>query len=213
MPGSTTYPLLQYFKDGGPVMWPLLLCSIAALTVILYKAYQFLMIRGEAEPLLGRVETCVKSGDCEAAQKECEGRPGPIGAVVRTGLSRAGQPKASIREAVEDVGMHELASLESFLPVLQTVGNVAPLLGFLGTVLGMIDAFFAVAKAGLGDPGVISAGIAEALITTAAGLMIAVPAFVFYNYFVARVNGYSLQMERAASHVVNLVAADGSEAG
>jgi len=108
--------------------------------------------------------------------------------------------------------MHELASLESFLPVLQTVGNVAPLLGFLGTVLGMIDAFFAVAKAGLGDPSVISAGIAEALITTAAGLIIAVPAFVFYNYFVARVNGYSLQMERAASHVVNLVGAEGSEA-
>jgi biopolymer transport protein ExbB len=212
MPPDTSYPLLQYFKDGGPVMWPLLLCSIAALTVILYKVYQFVIIRGSADPLLKQVEACVQSGDRAEAESACAGFRGPIGEVVRTGLQRAGQPKPLVREAVQDVGMHELASLESFLPVLQTVGNIAPLLGFLGTVLGMIDAFFAVAKVGLGDPSVISAGIAEALITTATGLMIAVPAFVFYNYFVTRVNGYSLQMERAASHVVSLVAADRGEA-
>jgi len=212
MPEQSAYPLIQYFRDGGPVMWPLLLCSIAALTVILYKAYQFLAIRGGVDPVLEQIEACVESGKHAEAEAACARLRGPVSTVVRTGLSRAGQPKVLIREAVEDAGMHELASLESFLPVLQTVGNVAPLLGFLGTVLGMIDAFFAVAKAGLGDPGVISAGIAEALITTAAGLIIAVPAFVFYNYFVTRVSSYGLQMERAASHVISLVAADGGNA-
>jgi len=208
MPEPTTYPLLQYFKDGGPVMWPLLLCSIASLTVILYKAYQFLMIRSSPEPLLERVEKCVQTGAKEEAERTCDRFKGPVSAVLRAGLARTGQPKAAVEEAVEDVGRHEIVSLESFLPVLQTVGNIAPLLGFLGTVLGMIDAFFAVTRYGLGDPSTIAHGVAEALITTAAGLMIAVPTFVFYNYFVTRVNGYSLQLERAAAHVVNLVAAD-----
>jgi len=211
MPEPVSYPLIQYFKDGGPVMWPLLLCSVTALTVILYKAYQFLTIRGGVDTVLSRVEKCVQAGERDEAQKACESLRGPVSAVVRTGLSRQGQSPSLVREAVEDTGMRELASLESFLPVLQTIGNIAPLLGFLGTVLGMIDAFFNVAKAGLGDPSVISSGIAEALITTAAGLIIAVPAFVFYNYFAARVNGYSLQMERAASHVLSLVAVDGGE--
>jgi len=212
MPESTAYPLLQYFKAGGPVMWPLLLCSIAALTVILYKTYQFIVMRSAADPLLTQVEACVQSGEHAQAQEACERFRGPVSAVVRTGLARAGQAKTLVREAVEDAGMHELASLESFLPLLQTVGTIAPLLVFLGTLIGMINAFFSVAKAGLGDPGVISQGVAQALITTAAGLIIAVPAFAFYNYFVARVNAHSLQMERAASHVVALVAADGGEA-
>jgi biopolymer transport protein ExbB len=208
MPAETTYPLVQYFKDGGPVMWPLLLCSIAALTVILYKGYQFLTIRGGLDPLMSRVQSCLEAGNSQEAQEACEAFHGPVGTIVRTGLANAGQPKAVIREAVQDAGTHELAMLESLLPVLQTVGNIAPLLGFLGTVLGMIDAFFAVARAGLGDPGTIASGVAEALITTAAGLMIAVPTFAAYNYFVARVTGYSLQMERAASHVISLVAAE-----
>lgn len=211
MPESTTYPLLQYFKDGGPVMWPLLACSIAALTVILYKAYQFVSIRGDGEPLLERIEAFVRAGQPDEARKACEKVRGPVAALVKTGLGRLGSPKSLVREAVQDAGLHELASLESFLPLLQTVGTISPLLGFLGTVLGMINAFFAVAKFGLGDPSVISSGVAQALITTATGLIIAVPAFAFYNYFVARVNAYSVQMERAASHVITLVAGDGGE--
>lgn len=207
-----SYPLVQYFNDGGPLMWPLLICSVFGLTVILYKAYQFLRISGSVDPLLHRVEECVREGDREEASRACQAFKGPIGAVINVAVLRAGQAKIVIREAVEDVGMHELASLESFLPSLQTIGTIAPLLGFLGTVLGMIDAFFNISQAGLGDPTAVSAGIAQALITTATGLMVAVPAFVFYNYFASRVNSYSLQMERAASHVVNLVATEGSEA-
>ncbi len=206
---GTGYPLVEYFKAGGPVMWLLLACSVAGLGIILYKAWQFLTISGNVESVLSRVEKCVKGGDQKGASQVCASLRGPVAAVVRTGLERTGQTKAAIREAVEDVGNHQLASLESFLPALQTVGNVAPLLGFLGTVLGMIQAFFAISQAGLGDPSVVANGIAQALITTATGLIVAVPAFVFYNYFVARVNGFALQIERAASHVVNLVAADG----
>jgi biopolymer transport protein ExbB len=210
--GSTGYPLVEYFRAGGPVMWLLLACSVAGLGIIFYKAWQFLMCSGSVDPLLHRVEQCVKGGDNEGASEACGAFRGPVGTVVRAAVVRAGQRKEVIREAVQDVGTHEIASLESFLPALQTVGNIAPLLGFLGTVLGMIQAFFAISQAGLGDPGVVANGIAQALITTATGLIVAVPAFVFYNYFVARVNGYALQIERAASHVVNLVAADGGEA-
>lgn len=206
---GTGYPLVEYFKAGGPVMWLLLACSVVGLGIILYKAWQFLTISGGIDPLMDRVERCVKDGDHDGASEACTSFRGPVAAVVATALGRVGQSKAAIREAVQDVGTHELASLESFLPALQTVGNVAPLLGFLGTVLGMIQAFFAISQAGLGDPGVVANGIAQALITTATGLIVAVPAFVFYNYYVARVNGYALQIERAASHVVNLVAADG----
>ncbi|HJN18600.1 MAG TPA: MotA/TolQ/ExbB proton channel family protein [Armatimonadota bacterium] len=202
---DTSYPLFQYFKDGGPLMWPLLLCSVAGLTVILYKAYQFLAIKGSADPLITEVEKCVRSGEHDEAHAACKSFRGPVGEIIRAGLNRAGQGKEVIREAVQDVGMHELATLESFLPTLQTIGNIAPLLGFLGTVLGMIQAFSNMSRMGLG-PEAVTGGIAQALITTATGLMVAVPALVFYNYFASRVNGFSLQMERAASHAVSLLA-------
>jgi len=205
---GTGYPLVEYFKAGGPIMWALLACSVVGLGIILYKAWQFLTISGSVDPLLERVERCVKGGDHEEASKACSSFRGPVAVVLTAALARIGQSKDAVREAVQDVGNHQLAALESFLPALQTVGNIAPLLGFLGTVLGMIQAFFAISQAGLGDPGVVANGIAQALITTATGLIVAVPAFVFYNYFVARVNGYALQIERAASHAVSLVAGD-----
>ena len=208
--GETSYPLVQYFRDGGLLMWPLLLCSVIGLTVILYKACQFLMIRGSADALLARVEECVREDDTKSASAACSLARGPVSAIITAGLSRKGDPREIIRETVQDAGMHELATLESFLPTLQTIGNVAPLLGFLGTVLGMIDAFSSMSKMGLG-PEVVTGGIAQALITTATGLMVAVPALVFYNYFASRVNSYSLQMERAASHTVSLLTPRRSE--
>jgi len=97
--------------------------------------------------------------------------------------------------------------------VLSTIANVAPLIGFLGTVSGMIRAFTAIAESGLGEPGVVAGGIGEALITTASGLIVAIPCFIAYSYFVARVNGLSLNMEMAGTHLVNLIAGEGSEDG
>jgi biopolymer transport protein ExbB len=210
MPASHHYTLLEYFWRGGVCMWPLLLCSVAGLAITLYKIWQFLRIPGDPERVIQQVEQCVRAGDNDAAATLCQDSRGPVGAVLAAGLSQAGQPREIVQEAVELAGLHELASLESWLPALQTAGYVAPLLGFLGTVTGMIKAFFAVSERGLGDPSVVSAGIAEALITTATGLFIAVPVYAAYNYFVSRVGSHALQMERASVHVINLVAAGGN---
>jgi len=212
MPSSPHYTLLEYFWRGGVCMWPLLACSIAGVAITLYKIWQFVRISGDPEALLARVEGRIRSGDQAGAAEACLAARGPVAAIIHAGLSHVSQPRGTVQEAVQLAGLHELAALESWLPALQTAGYVAPLLGFLGTVTGMIKAFFAVSERGLGDPTVVSAGIAEALITTATGLLIAVPVYAAYNYFVSRVGSHALQMERASLHVVNLIADNGGAA-
>jgi len=200
------YHLWEYFVKGGVCMYPLLLCSIAAVAVAIYKAWQFARLTLTADPLVEQIEGSLRSGNAQGALEAARAYTGPMGGVARALLAKAGSSREMLRETAEVAGTHEMAHLESFLPVLQTVGVIAPLLGFLGTVTGMIRAFMAVSVAGLGDPSVVSSGIAEALITTAYGLMIAIPTFAVYNYLVARVNSFALEMERAGGHLVALLA-------
>ncbi len=205
MPPTSRFPVLMYFERGGEWMWPLLICSIVAVGVILYKLWSFLTLRANIDALLKQTAERVAAGEIDSAVKLCEASRSPAAQVVVAGLQRAGADRRAIREAAEDEGQHQLGLLESALPTLSTVANISPLLGFLGTVTGMIQAFMAISEKGLGDPAVVAAGISKALITTATGLIIAIPCFAAYNYFVARVRSFGLEMERAVSHVVNLL--------
>jgi biopolymer transport protein ExbB len=152
------------------------------------------------------------SRDVEGAIKVCERHGGPVAAIVKAGLLRFGRPKDEVEMALQDASAHELSMLERGLPILATVAMIAPLLGFLGTVTGMINSFDALASVGLNNPAAVARGISQALITTAAGLAIAIPVQMAYNYFVTSVNALVRNMESAA-HVVLEAMREGGAGG
>lgn len=188
-----------YFERGGPVMWPLLALSVLAVTVAIWRWMALRQATRNLGSFMSALRERVTAGDIEGAIDLCDRGGGPVAAIVRAGLRRLGRPKDEIELSLQDASAHELAELEKGLPVLATIAMVAPLLGFLGTVTGMINSFEALASVGLNNPAAVASGISEALITTAAGLIIAIPVQMAYNYFVARVNGTVRNMEAAAN--------------
>ncbi len=191
--------LVDYFHRGGPVMYPLLLCSLAGLVVIIERSWVLHQVKDDTAEIIGRVRRALHARDLEAAVRVCDTIQGPIANTVKAGLLQIGKPAEEIERVMEIVATQEIARLERFLWVLATVANIAPLFGFLGTVTGMINAFDRVAEVGLGNPRAVAGGISEALITTAAGLMIALPTQAAYNYLTTRVNKISLSMETAGA--------------
>lgn len=188
-----------YFERGGPVMWPLLALSVLAVTVAIWRWMALRQATRNLVPFMTSLRERVNAGDINGAIELCDRSGGPVADIVRAGLQRLGRPKDEIELSLQDASAHELAELEKGLPILATIAMVAPLLGFLGTVTGMINSFEALASVGLNNPAAVASGISEALITTAAGLMIAIPVQMAYNYFVARVNTTVRNMEAAAN--------------
>ena len=175
---GTEYTLLNIFADGGGFMYPLILCSLFGLGVILAKAYTLWAAHRESHNILNEVEELVRARKIPEAIRRCEETPGPVAAILLSGMKRVRERHhsgADIEQALRTTGVIELGFLERGLPVLATVSNVAPLLGFLGTVAGMISAFGAIAEAGQVEASLVAGGIKVALITTATGLLIAVP--------------------------------------
>jgi len=197
--------LFDYFNRGGTWMWALLACSIVALAVIIFKIFSLWWAGRGASALVEEVGELTEKGENEAATRRCAGSSAAVSAVLQAVLGAAGSARQAVQDATNSAGSRQLASLESGLPVLSIIANVAPLIGFLGTVSGMIRAFTAIAERGLGEPAVVAGGIGEALITTASGLIVAIPCFIAYGFFVARVNSLALGMELAGAQLVNLV--------
>jgi biopolymer transport protein ExbB len=192
----------NYFVKGGPVMWPLLFCSILGVTVAIWR---WLALREATRDVVGfmkELRAGLIQGDVAGAIGVCERHKGPVASIVKAGLLRFGKVREEVERSLEDASAHELAYLERGLPTLATVAMIAPLLGFLGTVTGMINSFEALASVGLNNPAAVAKGISEALITTAAGLMIAIPVQMAYNYLVTRVNALVRNMEAAANLVL-----------
>ena len=201
-----------YFVRGGPVMWPLLALSILGVTVILWRWWALREATSGLAAFMKDLRAKLVNKDVPAAIAVCERHRGPVAAIVKAGLLRYGRPKDEVEMALQDASAHELAHLERGLPILATVAMVSPLLGFLGTVTGMINSFEALASVGLNNPAAVAQGISEALITTAAGLAIAIPVPMSYNYFVTSVNTIVRTMESAA-HVVLESLVDGENGG
>lgn len=216
------YSLLKLFADGGVFMYPLVLCSLLALGVMIAKAITLLAAHRRSRAILQQVGELGAEGQLDKAIELATETPGPVAAILLSGLRRAREAKVSgadIEKAVQTTGAIELGFLERGLIVLATVSNVAPLLGFLGTVAGMISAFGAIAEAGQVEATLVAGGIKVALITTAAGLVIAIPVNIAYNFFVTRIDKLIQDMEEGAATVLNLVwarekvAAGGAAAG
>jgi len=181
-------------------MHPLLLFSLIALVVIIERFYALWKSKINTQEFIGRVRTALlKRRNVKEAVTVCEEYQGPIANIMKAGLIKHGRPQEEIERTIEAASAHELARLERGLGILATVANVAPLVGFLGTVSGMINSFDALARAGLSNPGLVAKGISEALITTAGGLVVAVPTLIMFNYFTSQVGKYVLEMETAAN--------------
>jgi biopolymer transport protein ExbB len=192
--------LVSYFQQGGIMMWPLLAFSLATATFIVERWIALRRAKVNVNDFLSRVrKALLVNRDVRAAVKVCEEFKGPVASVVKAGLLRYGQPKEDIEKSVESAAIFETGRLERGLMVLSSSANVSPMLGFLGTVTGMIKSFATLAQAGLSNPGAVAAGISEALITTATGLFIAIPAQLGYNYFMSRINKFMRDIETASN--------------
>src|SRR5690606_27729172 len=185
-------------------MYPLVLCSLFALGVIIAKGYTLWVAHRRSREVLEQAEALARNGRIDQAIRLAAETPGPVAAILYSGLHRIRdrQSGEDIEKAIQTTGVIELGFLERGLAVLATISNVAPLLGFLGTVAGMISAFGAIAEAGQVEATLVASGIKIALITTAAGLIIAIPVNIAYNFFVTRIDKLIMEMEERTSNVL-----------
>jgi len=204
---GTQYQLLTLFKDGGWMMYPLVLSSLIGLGVIIAKAWTLHVAHSGTKKVLEEVEQATRAGDLNGAIAVAAETPGPTAAILLAGLRRiqvSRLAQGELEKAVATTGTIELGFLERGLVILATIANVAPLMGFLGTVLGMILAFGAIERAGEVEPSLVAGGIKVALLTTAAGLIIAVPVSIGYNFFVTRIDQLIVDMEQGSQKIINL---------
>lgn len=192
----------EIFKTGGPVMWPILLCSIIAAAILLERLWSLQDRRVVPPDLAGKVWKLVESRQLTDRHVTALSQNSPLGRVLAAGLANRHRGREIIKEAIEDTGRHVVHELERFLNALGTIAAISPLLGLLGTVTGIIAAFNAITSQGVGDPRVLAGGIGEALITTAAGLLVAIPSLVGYRYLRGRVDGLVVDMEKEALRLV-----------
>jgi len=192
-------PLWDYFTKGGPLMWPLLACSVVGLIFIIERVIAYYRVKGDTAEIVSEVRESLLRRELRQAIEICEGYDHPVAVTLKSGLLRFGKTHGEIEKAMESVALHEVSKLEKSLWILATIANIAPLFGFLGTVTGMIASFQALAEVGLGNPEAVAGGISEALITTATGLVIALPVQAAYNYFNNRVSQFALDMEISSS--------------
>jgi biopolymer transport protein ExbB len=207
--------MLKYMLDGGSMMWPLLALSIVGLAVVLERWRVFQLASKDTSALRRMVFQLLSMGKVDDAARLCEETRGPVAAVLLVGLTRykkllnlqrgKGEIEESISKSMGDYAPHVIAALDKRISLLLLVGSSAPLLGMTGTVTGMIRAFGAMSSAGALQGSVVAGGIAEALITTAAGLLIAVPAVIAYNFFSTRLEQVTIRIEEAANELVSYI--------
>lgn len=195
--------------SGGPIMVPILFSSIVALGIVISKLIYFNSINSDTLSLRQNVFALLKSNKAQEAIGLCDVNPSPVARILKAGILKSGCSREDIKEAMEDVSLFEIPKLENRFTALATIAHIAPLLGLLGTVTGMTRCFYTIKELAGSltpvSPGDLAGGIGEALLTTVAGLTVAIPTFVVYNYLVSRANGFVLDMERAATELVNLL--------
>lgn len=192
----------DYFRQGGMWMYPLLFFSVIALACIIERLIVFAKAKVNVNEFLTKIrKSLLVNRDVKEAIKVCEEYRGPVASVVKAGLLRygTGHNQEDIEKTIENAALYELDRLEKRLGVLATTANVAPMLGFLGTVTGMIKSFGTLAEQGLTNPAAVAIGISEALITTATGLIIAIPAQLAYNFFTTKVTRFVRDIETASN--------------
>lgn len=194
---------------GGPLMYPIILCSVIALAVFIERVWHLRRAEINTGEFMEDIAETLRRNKIMEAIDKCNAMPGPIARILKAGILKHDRPRTDIKEAIEDAAVHEVPQLEKNLGVLATIAHVTPLLGLLGTVTGMLRAFQVIEQKATAlvpvNPADLAGGIWEALITTVAGLSIAIPAYVAYNFLVTKVGGFVLEMEKSATDLVNIL--------
>jgi biopolymer transport protein ExbB len=194
--------MVEFLQSAGPVIYPLALCSLLATVITIERVLALRRSRVLPREIVEVVESVRPGRDLSLAVDVCRRNPGVFSDIMCVGLTQTDQPWEVVRDAVLDAGRQETTVLERHLVWLQTIAQAAPLLGLLGTVLGMIKVFAAITISGLGDPQALSAGISEAMITTAVGLAVGIPTLVAYNLLAAKSESLITEIEAHASRLV-----------
>lgn len=198
--------MLELLQKGGPLMWLIVLCSVVALAVFLERLLYLHRASIAVGDLLRGLSNILRKGDYAEALQECATTPGPVARVAHAVVLRHDAPRADLKEIAEEAGQLEVPKLERNLPLLATIAYTAPLLGLLGTLLGLLDAFQTIAsQSGYATAADIADGVYQSLLTSASSLAVAIPAFVAYSYLSARVNGLIHDIERAAIEIMAIL--------
>jgi biopolymer transport protein ExbB len=198
--------MVDILVKGGVIMWIIMALSLIAAIIIIERLLYFRRIRTDEGVMINRLRSTLQKNHYDEALSICENNPSPITNLMRVGIEHRAYSRDTIKEAVMDAANLEVPKMEKHLPALGTISHIAPLLGLLGTVTGNISAFGVLGKFGaVGDPGLLAKGIAEALLTTAAGIIVAIPAVIFYNYLVSKVNHTIIRLENSVNGLVLLL--------
>jgi biopolymer transport protein ExbB len=197
----------EIVRAGGPLMWPIILCSIGAAAIILERLWTLQDKRVLPPELARKVWQLVEADQINDKVIAALEQNSPLGRVLAAGLASRHRPRTIVMERLEDTGRHVVYELERFLNTLGTIAVISPLLGLLGTVTGIIHSFNAIEAGGVGDPRALSGGIAQALIATAAGMCVAIPSLFSYRYLRGRVDRIVIEMEKEAIRLADAVEA------
>lgn len=206
--------LPTFLTNGGPMIWLILIAGAIALVVFIERVLHCHRAQINSAEFLNGVRNVLKRDNVVEAISICDATPGPVARLVKTAILTREKGRERVREAVEEAGLAEVPLLEEKLNLLATIAQIAPLLGLLGTLIGLMDVFKVIGKEGLySTVQLLSLGVWQALICAAAGIAVAIPAHAGYNYLVSRINKIVLDMERAAGEIVNIVTENGSGNG
>ncbi len=197
--------MLEFVKAGGWLMLPILLCSVIALAIVLERFWTLRRQRIAPDNLVERVWQWARQGQLDGRRIKALQESSPLGRILAAGLVNRHHSREIMKESIEDVGRHVVHQLSRYLNTLGTIAAITPLLGLLGTVLGMIDVFAVITTQGVGDPTQLAGGISKALITTAAGLSVAIPSLIFYRYFRGVLDSLVVSMEEEALKMVEVL--------
>lgn len=197
--------MYEIIKSGGWLMWPILLCSILATAIVIERLWALHSNKVAPDDLLPQVQRLISENTLDDYKLLVIRNSSPLGQVLAVGLDNRHKHRLVVKEAIEEAGRHVVHELERYLNTLGTIATITPLLGLLGTVIGMIKIFAAITPRGISDPTILANGISVALITTAAGLTIGIPSLAFYRYLRGRVNELTVTMEQEAMKLVELM--------
>ncbi len=197
--------MLELIKAGGLLMWPILFCSAISMGIIAERFWALQQKRIAPKHLVEQVWQWARSGHLNRGRVRDLHDGSPLGVILAAGLTNRSTEREVMKESIEEAGRHVAHSLEKFLNTLGTIASISPLLGLLGTVIGMIKVFAVITTQGVGDASVLAEGISEALLTTAAGLSVAIPTLMFHRYFRGKVNDLVVTMEQEALKMVEVL--------
>jgi biopolymer transport protein ExbB len=198
--------MLDFISKGGPILWVIMALSVVALAIIIERLLYLRRISIDEEKLFLRIKASLMEGHYSEALAICDQNISPFSALLKVGIENRNQPEYLQRELLKDAAAMESTNLERGLPALGTISNISTLLGLLGTVTGTMRAFGVLGKFGaVSDPSALASGVAEALITTVGGLVVAIPVIMFYNYFASKVNYIITRLETQVNSLVDLI--------